>query len=59
MLSGLQLELAAAGKRIEALEVEQQRGTVREERLKADLDRMTEEYCALEQQKCKHYVDSV
>ena len=59
MLAGLQLELAAAGKRVEALEVEQKQGTVREEGLKADLDRMTKEYCALEQQKCKQYVDSV
>lgn len=53
------MELAAAGTRVEALEAEQRRGTVREEGLKADLDRMTEEYCALEQQKCKQYVDSV
>lgn len=53
------MELAAAGKRVEALEVEQQQGTVREEGLKADLDRMTKEYCTLEQQKCKQYVDSV
>ena len=49
------MELAAAEKRVEALEAEQQRGMVREEGIKADLKRMTEEYYALEQQKCKCY----
>ena len=55
LLSGLQLELAAAGKRVEALEAEQQRGTVREAGLKEDLERMTKEYHALVQQKCRRY----
>lgn len=53
MLSGLQSELDAAGKRVEALEAEQQKGTVREAGLKEDLGRMTMEYHALEQQKCR------
>lgn len=47
------MELAAARKRVEALEAEQQRGRAREVGLKTDLERMTEEYHALEQQKCK------
>ena len=55
LLSDLQLELAAAGKRVEALEGEQQRGVVREAGLKEDLERMTKEYHALEQQKCRQY----